>query len=127
MMKPPEISELVAWRLVQAERNVARSERRVVQAEQALAAAALAAEAALQQERERVAALQAELKNVYASTSWRISHPVRVASRVLQALRQHPPQLLLPPTKAPPLPSEAPPLAPREQAILRRLQNRGLN
>ena len=124
MMKPPEISELVAWRLVQAERNVARSERRVTQAEQALAAAALAAEATLRQERERVAALQAELKNVYASTSWRISQPVRAASRVLQALRQHPPQSL-PPAEAP-LPAAAP-LAPREQAILRRLQNRGPN
>ena len=133
MTKPFEIAELVDRRVLQAERDVARAERRVakaehqvVQAEQALAAAALVAKGALQQERERAGVLQAELDQLYASTSWRISHPVRVASRLLQALRQRrlPQPLPRPPEAAPP-PLAALPLAPREQAILQRLQGRG--
>ncbi len=135
MTKPLEFSKPFDWRVMQAERNVARAERRAaqaerraMQAEQALAAAALLAEAALQRERERTGVLQAELDQLYASTSWRASHPVRVASRLLQALRQRPPTpLALPPPlpDAAPPPVRAAPLAPREQAILQRLQARG--
>ena len=135
-MTQSEFPDLVDWRVLQAERNVARAERRVVlaerravAAEQAAGEAAMAAEAALQRERRRADALQAELGQVHASTSWRVSRPVRVASRLLQALRQPAPQAPAPPPWPEPAPpqAKAAPLAPRQQAILQRLQGRGRN
>ncbi len=134
MTKSFEFPDLVDWRVLQAERNVARAERRTaqaerraVEAEQAAGQAATAAEAALQREQQRAGALQAELDQLHASTSWRVSHPVRVASRLLQALRQPPPQapaLFQLPEAAPPQ-AKATPLPLREQAILQRLQGSG--
>jgi hypothetical protein len=122
MTKSFNFSDLVDWRLLQAERNVARAERRVMQAEQVVAAAALVAKDQLRQERERNSLLQDQLTKLYASTSWRISHPVRVASLLLQSLRQQSPPLPPPAEIAPPVTTA--PLAPREQAILQRLQGR---
>lgn len=132
MTERPDFSSLAEWRLLQAGRNVARAERRVVQAgqkaaqaEDAAKAAALAAEDALQRERDRAAVLQAQLDQLLASTSWRVSHPVRVASRLRQVLRP-PPPVALPPSAAPqPLPDRVAPLPPREQAILQRLLGPG--
>ena len=133
MTKSFQISDLVDWRILQARRDVARAERRaadaerkVAIAEQASAAAALAARRHLEQERERSVLLRAELAEVYASTSWRVSHPVRVASRMLQALHQRgappPPLPPLPAAEAAPQPVAVAPLPPREHAILLRLQ-----
>ena len=124
------MSELIDRRVLQAERDVARAERRLLQAErraeqaeQALAAAAAAARAELQGERERTLLLQMHLNQVYASTSWRVSRPVRVASRLVQALRNQPAPMPLPPLPEPAAPTiKAPSLPLREHAILQRLQ-----
>ncbi len=131
MLNSIDLSELIDRRVLQAERDVARAERRLVQAErraeqaeQAMAAAAAAARAELQSERERTLLLQMHLNQVYASTSWRVSRPVRVASRLVQALRNQSPPLLPSPLPAAPAPTaKAPSLPPREHAILQRLQS----
>jgi ATP-dependent DNA ligase len=126
-----DLAELIDRRVLQAERDVARAERRLVlaerraeQAEQAMAAAVAAARAELQSERERSLLLQMHLNQVYASTSWRVSRPIRVASRLVQALRnQSPPPLPSPLPASPAPPAKAPSLPPREHAILQRLQS----
>ncbi len=143
-MKSFDLSELIDRRVLQAERDVARAERRVAQAERqavqaghratqaevALAAAVLAATGELQREREQVLMLQAQLAEVYASTSWRVSRPVRIASRLVQALRSDTLPPALPPAPPPPLPAAASPpeetaiRSPQRQAILQRLQGR---
>ena len=130
MLNSIDLSELIDRRVLQAERDVARAERRLLQAErraeqaeQALAAAAAVSRAELQGERERTLLLQMHLNQVYASTSWRVSRPVRVASRLVQALRNQPVPTPLPPLPEPPAPAaKAPSLPPREHAILQRLQ-----
>ena len=135
MLNSIDLSEMIDRRVLQAERDVARAERRLMQAErradqaeQASAAAAAMARAELQSERERTLLLQMHLNQVYASTSWRVSRPVRVASRLVQALRNQPPPAPLPPLPEPPAPAiQAPSLPPREYAILQRLQGRRQN
>ncbi len=144
MTKSFDLSELIDRRVLQAERDVARAERRVAQAERqavqaghratqaeaALAAAALATTGELLRERERVQTLQAQLAEVYASTSWRVSRPVRIAGRLVQALRSDTLPPVLPLAPLPPLPAmasrpaEAATQSPQRQAILQRLQGR---
>jgi hypothetical protein len=126
-----DLAELIDRRVLQAERDVARAERRLAQAEhraeqaeQAATAVAMAGRVELQAERDRTLLLQAHLNEVYASTSWRISRPVRVAKRLMQALRHQPTLPSLPPLLEPPAPpAKAPSLPPREHAILQRLQS----
>lgn len=132
MTRPAEMAALLGWRLQQSDWDVARAERRAAEAERLLeaanraaAAASLAAGHALDQERARTDALQAELARLYFSTSWRISNPVRIAGRLMHALRNSP-AAPLPPRPIDPPPAPVPVLlTPRESAILRRLQGSG--
>ena len=142
MLNSIDLPELIDRRVLQAERDVARAERRLMQAERraeqaerqaeqaerASAEAAATARAELQAERERTLLLQAHLDQIHASTSWRVSRPLRVASRLVQALRDQPPPAPLAPLPEPPAqaanaqPARPPSLPRREHAILQRLQ-----
>jgi hypothetical protein len=116
-------------RLLQAERDLTRVERQSALARSRIADAkadAARAQAALALERTRSTQLQAALSQVYTSTSWRLSRPVRVVSRIMMAVRgRHAP---LPPVIAPASPDEAIVVAAqsalprREAAILQRLR-----
>ena len=115
-------------RLLQAERDLTRAERQTAQAQgRAMAAKAdeARAGAALTEERARSAQLQAALNEVYASTSWRVSRPVRVVSHIIMAVRgrQPPPQAaaIVPQDAAASRPAQ-PALPRREAAILQRLR-----
>ena len=115
-------------RLLQAERDLTRAERRVELAQGRAAEAkadAMRAQAALARERLRSAQLQAALDQVYASTSWRLSRPVRTVSRLVAAVRNRPSRLppAVPPDEAAERPAEVA-LPPREAAILQRLRRR---
>ena len=118
--------------LLQAERDLTRAERQLstAQIQTADAKAELSrAEASLALERMRGAQLEAALNQVYASTSWRLSRPVRVASLIIAAVRGR----QMPPSAAPAVATLAPAAAPtqpvlpaREAAILQRLRRRVL-
>jgi hypothetical protein len=114
-------------RLLQAERDLTRAARQVELAQTRAAAVqadAARAGVALAQERSRSAQLEAALNQVYTSTSWRVSRPIRVVSRIMMAVRGRrppPPPALIPPDE-PASPVAQPSLPRREAAILQRLQ-----
>ena len=129
-------SDLIDRRVLQAERDVARAERRADQAERAQQAMALQLDQSRQiyaAEAAHVRTLQGQIDKIYASTSWRMSRPVRVVSKILAVLRRRgtgrsgiaPPgaaadlAAIVAPAAASPVP-----LGSRERAILLRLQGR---
>ena len=126
--------DVVDRRVLNAERDVARANRRAMSVEHALKAARLLLEEMRREkaaEQERTRALQRQIDLIYASTSWRVSRPVRTVSSLLHILRQRLrslPSSALPPAAEPglqdtaPAPAQPVRLGPREQAILHRLQ-----
>lgn len=135
---PDHAASLTEQRLLWAERDVMRAEQRAQEAaRQAEQAQALRreAEAALQAECRRSEALQAHLASLYASTSWKLSRPVRAAAKLqqlMQRLAGHPaaPVPQPPPQPAPQAPVPVPVAVPvlvleaRAQAMLNRLLGR---
>ncbi len=129
-LTPP--ASLTEQRLLWAERDVVRAEQRAQEAaRQAEQAQALRreAEAALQAECRRSEALQAHLASLYASTSWKLSRPVRAAAKLQQLMQRlggRPPAPQPPPPSPPPVPVAAPVvmLEARAQAMLNRLRGR---
>jgi len=129
-LTPP--ASLTEQRLLWAERDVMRAEQRAQEAaRQAEQAQALRreAEAALQAECRRSEALQAHLASLYASTSWKLSRPVRAAAKLqqlMQRLAGRPPAPQ-PPSQAQAQAHVAAPvlvLEARAQAMLNRLRGR---
>ncbi len=118
--------------MLQFERDISRAHYRVLQAEQAHQAMAAQLEQLRQDkaaEVQRVQQLRDHIEKIYASTSWRVSRPIRAASALLRILRR------APVTHVPGVPAavpiaaaaqQAPPMAlgSRGQAMLRRLQGR---
>lgn len=113
-------------RLLQAERDLTRAERRAELAQGVGANLKKELEhalALLKRERARTATLQRALDEVYASTSWRVSGPVRVLSRLVTKVTggSQPGPASTPPDDEPAR-TNAPALPHREAAILQRLQ-----
>lgn len=130
-----------ARRLLAADREVVRAERRIVQADTSIEQALRARDDARHKARQDVAAIEAHvdhlktlLARTYASTSWRVSRPVRVLARGLQRLRRRGADVAaldaaaLEPRAPPTLPEPVAPvlglthLGSRERAALRRLR-----
>ena len=128
--------DMVDRRVLNAERDVARANRRAMAVEHALKAARLLLEETQREkaaERDRTRALQRQIDLIYASTSWRISRPVRAVSSLMHILRRrlHSLPSTMPPSALPAgpgpqdtvqAPNQPVRLGPREQAILQRLQ-----
>ena len=125
-----EVATLTERRLLWAEREVARADRRALDAEQKLEQAQAAqrkAEEDRRAETDRVNNLTAQLQMLYSSTSWKVSRPVRAVSKARRVV-----QRLLGKVEAPAAkpPTPPPPIEPavvleaREQAILNRLLGR---
>lgn len=133
-LSKPELAgcQWVDQRVLQFERDIARAHHRVIQAEQARQAIAAQLEQLKQDkaaEVQRVHQLRDHIEKIYASTSWRVSRPIRAVHTLMRILRRR--QM----TTVPIVPAHAPveaaaiqaaPLAlgSRGQAMLRRLQGR---
>jgi FkbM family methyltransferase len=115
-------------RVLAAEREIGRAERRVAQAQEAADRSMLRRDQELR-EAERQATTREEyirnleglLARIYASTSWKLSRPVRVLGRINQRLRGNGGPAPHVPAEAP-MVVPAPAIAAREAAVARRLQ-----